>query len=265
MRSLSLLCAAVALLALPGFSQARDESRTDVTMSGRAMPGRGEIAIRARPALNEGRPRNATRIAGVGAQPVLGQSDVPIGWVQFCQERPGDCGPSGSSNAVVELTAAREAELRSVNLSINHALKPVPDIEHYGVVQRWTIPTDGMGSCHHYMLMKRRELEARGWPRSALLVTVVRTQAGIGHAILTARTSKGDLILDNLTDRIVGWNQTGYHYLMRQSGASPNTFLSLGGARSYPVATAARAAAPSLPAQWWQSTGRSRPIWHPWQ
>src|SRR4249919_1185160 len=92
----------------------------------------------------------------------------------------------------------------------------------------------GWGACHHYMLMKRQALERLGWPRSALLVTVVRTSTGEGHAVLTVRTSRGDLVLDNLTNRIVGWNQTGYRYLMRQSGSSPNIFVSLGGSRSYP-------------------------------
>ena len=104
------------------------------------------------------------------AQPVFGPSDVPVGWVQFCQERPGDCSAEGPSNEVVTLTPQRAAELASVNQRVNRTLKPVPDIEHYGVAQRWTIPTDGMGSCHHYMLMKRQALQQLGWPQSALLV-----------------------------------------------------------------------------------------------
>jgi predicted transglutaminase-like cysteine proteinase len=162
------------------------------------------------------------------AQPVLGPSAVPIGWVGFCQERPGDCRAQGPANAVVELTAAREAELNRVNLQINHTLRPVADMVHYGVAQRWTIPTDGAGSCHHYMLLKRQALMRRGWPQSALLVTVVLDHQGQGHAILTVHTTRGDLILDNLTDQILPWDATGYQYLMRQSASSPNAFDSVG-------------------------------------
>ena len=36
-----------------------------------------------------------------------------------------------------------------------------------------------------------------GWPRAALLVTVVREKNGNGHAVLTVKTDKGEFILDN--------------------------------------------------------------------
>ena len=262
MNRLSVLFASVSLLILPSIAAARDESRAasftvaTLPMASLQAMGKSEPAI-----LRQ----RVVRRRGVGAQPVYGQSDIPIGWVQFCDERPGDCGSAGPSNAVMEMTPEREAELTAVNLQVNRSLKPVSDMEHYGVVQRWTIPSDGMGSCHHYMLTKRQALERLGWPRSALLVTVVRTRSGEGHAVLTVRTSRGDLVLDNLTNRIVGWNQTGYSYLMRQSGGSPNTFVSLGGNRSFGVATASRPPAPALPSIWWQPAAAGGAVWHPWQ
>jgi predicted transglutaminase-like cysteine proteinase len=230
----------------------------------RRVASRGEMRLEDAPVSRRPVAKGA-RVRVIGAQPVIGRSDVPIGWVQFCQERPGDCTASGPSDAVVEMTPERERQLASVNLGINRALKPVSDMEHYGVVQRWTIPTDGMASCHSYMLTKRQALERLGWPRSALLVTVVRTRTGEGHAVLTARTSRGDLILDNLTSRIVGWNQTGYRYLMRQSGSSPNMFVSLAGPRSSDIAIAARSSARTLPAAWWQSAPSRSEAWHPWR
>ena len=36
-----------------------------------------------------------------------------------------------------------------------------------------------------------------GWPRQALLITVVRDKKGDGHAVLTVKTDKGEFILDN--------------------------------------------------------------------
>ena len=47
------------------------------------------------------------------------------------------------------------------------------------------------------MLLKRRMLMQAGWPREALLITVVRDKKGDGHAVLTVKTDKGEFILDN--------------------------------------------------------------------
>ena len=52
---------------------------------------------------------------------------------------------------------------------------------------------------------------------SDLLITVVRKPDGEGHAVLTVRTDKGDYVLDNLTDTVKPWEETGYRYLKRQS------------------------------------------------
>ena len=40
-----------------------------------------------------------------------------------------------------------------------------------------------------------------GWPREALLITVVRDKKGDGHAVLTVKTDKGEFILDNQDER----------------------------------------------------------------
>ncbi len=50
--------------------------------------------------------------------------------------------------------------------------------------------------------MKRKMLIERGYPRQALLITVVRDQNNEGHAILTVKTNHGEFILDNLTDEL---------------------------------------------------------------
>ncbi|TIP90705.1 MAG: hypothetical protein E5X60_27240, partial [Mesorhizobium sp.] len=54
------------------------------------------------------------------------------------------------------------------------------------------------------------------WPASALLLTVA-TLGGAGHTVLTVRTSKGDLVLDNRTGAIRNWSRTSYRYFARQS------------------------------------------------
>jgi predicted transglutaminase-like cysteine proteinase len=70
-------------------------------------------------------------------------------------------------------------------------------------------------------------LHERGWPFENLLMTVVRTAWGEGHAILTVRTSKGDFVLDNLTSKIVPWNETSYRYYKRQSSTDPKIWVAL--------------------------------------
>jgi predicted transglutaminase-like cysteine proteinase len=125
-----------------------------------------------------------------------------------------------------DATPDRRAQLDSVNRTINHEIKPVTDIELYGVADYWTIPTR-RGDCEDYVLLKRKRLMELGWPASALLITVVRDERGDGHAVLTARTQQGDFILDNKTDDIKLWQEVPYQFVMRQSYLNPRVWLSL--------------------------------------
>jgi predicted transglutaminase-like cysteine proteinase len=95
------------------------------------------------------------------------------------------------------------------------------------VVERWSYPDDGYGDCEDYVLLKRRILIQSGWPREALLVAVVRDKDGDGHAVLTVTTDKGDYVLDNQTEKILLWSETGYRFVKRQSQSNPNVWVSL--------------------------------------
>ena len=79
-----------------------------------------------------------------------------------------------------------------VNDWVNDSIAPMTDMEHWGVVEKWSYPDDGKGDCEDYVLLKRRMLMQAGWPREALLITVVRDKKGDGHAVLTVKTDKGD-------------------------------------------------------------------------
>ena len=125
--------------------------------------------------------------ASVGAD-----TSIPYGWVEFCQRYQGECEAAGKV-ADVNLTEGSLREIRQVNAFVNHAVEPVSDMEHWGVVDRWDLPMDGKGDCEDYALMKRKILIDRGYPRSALLVTVVRDAQNEGHAILTVKTNGGGI------------------------------------------------------------------------
>ena len=57
----------------------------------------------------------------------------------------------------------------------------------------------------------------RGWPESALLITVVLDEQGDGHAVLTVRTAQGDFVLDNKHSRVLLWRDVPYTFIKRQS------------------------------------------------
>jgi predicted transglutaminase-like cysteine proteinase len=87
---------------------------------------------------------------------------------------------------------------------------------------------DGKGDCEDYALMKRKLLIERGFPRQALLITVVRDQQNEGHAILTVKTNAGEFILDNLNDEVTPVNRIAYRMVKRQSQEDPNVWVALG-------------------------------------
>src|SRR6201993_4343328 len=152
----------------------------------------------------------------------------PAGWVEFCARQPGEC--ASTTTAPRDLTLSPEGwkDLVRVNKWVNETIKPLTDLEHWGVVERWSYPDDGYGDCEDYVLLKRRMLIQSGWPREALLITVVRDRHGDGHAVLTVKTDKGELILDNQNDDIRLWSDTGYRFVKRQSQADPNVWIALG-------------------------------------
>jgi predicted transglutaminase-like cysteine proteinase len=160
--------------------------------------------------------------------PVTSETRAPIGWVEFCGQNPRECagGPTAPRDVVLSPKAWRD--LAQVNTWVNNAIKPMTDLEHWGVVEKWSYPDDGYGDCEDYVLLKRRMLIQAGWPREALLITVVRDKKDEGHAVLTVKTDKGDYVLDNQAESILPWSETGYRFVKRQSQSDPNVWMSLG-------------------------------------
>jgi predicted transglutaminase-like cysteine proteinase len=157
----------------------------------------------------------------------FGQVDPPWAFKRFCDESPEECAARQPAKTFIH-SPRRLEELDEVNRRVNRAISPETDIEHYGVEDYWTIPKDGRGDCEDYALLKRHLLIAMGWPTSELLMTAVLLDNGEGHAVLTARTPAGDLILDNRAREIKIWYQTNYNFKMRQSQKDPRVWLDLG-------------------------------------
>ena len=144
---------------------------------------------------------------------------------------PKECAAAASAPRDVVLTTKAWKDLVRVNKWVNDSIKPMTDMDHWGVVEKWSYPDDGYGDCEDYVLLKRRMLMQAGWPREALLITVVRDKKGDGHAVLTVKTDKGEFILDNQEEEVLLWSETGYRFVKRQSQTDPNIWVALGDPR----------------------------------
>lgn len=171
------------------------------------------------------------------SMPMGPAANPPVGYGAFCRSFPAECVARGS-HAPVPLDAARWSELMQVNAAVNAAVQPVTDLAHYRAEEVWTLPAD-RGDCEDYVLLKRRLLIQRGWPSGALLVTVAFDEFGDGHAVLVARTSRGELVLDNKVEAILPWQRTPYRYVKRQSVADPQRWVWIGDPRRPAPTTAA--------------------------
>ncbi len=155
----------------------------------------------------------------------------PIGWVEFCADRPLECKVTPTLPRDIVLTNKAWSDLVRINTWVNDNIRPMTDTDHWGVVEKWSYPDDSYGDCEDYALLKRRMLVEAGWPREALLMTVVREKSGSGHAVLTVKTDKGEFILDNQEEKILLWSETSYRFVKRQSQTDPNRWVSLGDPR----------------------------------
>lgn len=167
-----------------------------------------------------------------------GEARPILAWTDFCRRLPSECAVDISEPDVIALTPKVWATITSVARKVNGFIKPVTDEAHWGMADKWDIPEDGSGDCEDIQILKRKLLAEAGLPRRAMRMTVVLDDKHEGHAVLTIRTDRGDFVLDNKTDAVLPWFQTGYIFVKRES---PDTvaWVSLGGAVS-PTVTANR-------------------------
>jgi predicted transglutaminase-like cysteine proteinase len=190
----------------------------------------GEHTAYGGPAMSSGRAAYA---------PVGSVTRPPIGWVEFCIRYKPECQTKPSTPRDIVLTPKAWSDMVKVNDWANENIKPITDLEHWGVVEEWDYPDDGYGDCEDYVLLKRRMLTQAGWPREALLITVVRDKKGDGHSVLTVKTNRGEFILDNQESQILAWNKTGYRFVKRQSQSDPNVWVALGEPHGAPATASA--------------------------
>ena len=148
----------------------------------------------------------------VEASPAL----APFQHVRFCLRYPSDCKSDPTENGRIELTTENSELLKRVNRDVNATI--VSTVKRHGPEfgDSWTI-APSMGDCNDYAVTKRHELLRSGLPARALRLSAVKTSSGMGHLVLVVATTKGDLVLDNLTEAVVPWQRTDYRWLKIQS------------------------------------------------
>jgi predicted transglutaminase-like cysteine proteinase len=159
-------------------------------------------------------------------QTVAGKTSVPVGHLEFCNSRPSECRAHDQVVPATTLTDTTWQQLVSINSYYNQNIVPVTDMDLYRVDEFWTYP-NGYGDCEDFVLIKRRDLINAGWHPSTLMIAVVRETNGNGHAVLIARTDRGDLVLDNQDGQIRLWNETSYKFLKRQSQANAGEWVDM--------------------------------------
>ena len=181
------------------------------------------------------------KIAALPLAPELQASALArptVAWSEFCQRVPSECSINLSEPEKIKLTWATWNTIKAINNRVNGSIISLSDQDHWGVADRWDLPNDGYGDCEDIQLLKRKLLAEQGLPRRAMRMTVVIDDRGEGHAVLMMRTDRGDFILDNKTNAILPWDQTGFTFSKRE-GHDSTAWVSLGGVAS-PIATANR-------------------------
>ena len=158
---------------------------------------------------------------------VVGPAGPTHAWIRFCESHPHECRIDLSQPARISLNSQAWAILTQVNERVNASVLAVTDQDHWGVLDRWDFPGDGLGDCEDIQLLKRKLLVEAGLPHRAMRMAAVIDDQGQGHAVLMILTDRGDFILDNKRNAILPWRRTGYAFVKRE-GTYSRAWVALG-------------------------------------
>jgi predicted transglutaminase-like cysteine proteinase len=177
-------------------------------------------------------------VRATGSIQVVGPAGPTHAWIRFCESQPNECRVDLTQPARISLTPQVWATLTQVNERVNSIILAVTDQDHWGVLDRWDFPDDGLGDCEDIQLLKRRLLAGAGLSQRAMRMAAVIDEQGQGHAVLMVLTDRGDFILDNKRNTILPWRRTGYAFIKRE-GTNGRSWVALGD-QPAPISTANR-------------------------
>jgi predicted transglutaminase-like cysteine proteinase len=167
------------------------------------------------------------RVRANGPIQVVGPAGPTHAWMRFCDSHPHECRVDLSQPARISLNPQVWAILMQVNERVNSSILAVTDQDHWGIIDRWDYPDDGLGDCEDIQLLKRKLLVGAGLPKRAMRMAAVIDEQGQGHAVLMVLTDHGDFILDNKRNAILPWRRTGYTFIKRE-GTNSGSWVALG-------------------------------------
>ena len=149
---------------------------------------------------------------------------APEGASGLCRQHAWACKKAGGG-AMPDRSVLKLAG--QINVTVNRRVRAVSDRQQYGVEEVWALPTRRGGDCEDFALLKKKELIAAGMrPQDLLIATVLDRKRG-SHAVLVLRTSSGDYVLDNLSNRIKPWRETGYSFIRMQNPQNPDRWVAV--------------------------------------
>ena len=163
--------------------------------------------------------------AGASSQAFLPQRmhiQAPDGAEGLCRKYSWACSQARRSG---QLTQQDLQRVSVINKQINSSTRAVDDQSQYRRTEYWALPSARGGDCEDFALLKKRELIQAGIAPNRLLIATVLDRGRGGHAVLVLRTDTGDVVLDNLTNRILPWSKTRYTFLRMQDPRSPNRWI----------------------------------------
>jgi predicted transglutaminase-like cysteine proteinase len=145
----------------------------------------------------------------------------PLSHVRFCMMHPIECQRAADeTREPVELNDFAMADLAEVNARVNRQIRPqAKNLNDFSSAQ-WALAPDA-GDCNDFAVTKRQALINLGWPVSSVLLATVRTSWGEGHLVVVVRTTRGDMVLDNLQPNVTPLSSTRYTWLSIQSASDP--------------------------------------------
>ena len=153
-----------------------------------------------------------------------GGAPAPTGAQTICQTYAWACARSAATRATGEDVLQRVA---AVNTRVNRSVRAIEDDRQYGVTEHWALPTSTGGDCEDFALLKKRELVSLGVDPRRLLIATVLDRKRNPHAVLVYRSDEGDLVLDNLTNKIRTWRETRYVFLQMQDPERPTAWVNV--------------------------------------
>jgi predicted transglutaminase-like cysteine proteinase len=160
----------------------------------------------------------------------------------LCRAEPETCRPEEKRFAAI-LDTAREQEGRArlghINRAVNLAVRPISDLQRFGVVDHWSAPMEtlqaGGGDCEDYAILKFMVLREAGFSDADLKLLIVRSPGSpTAHAVLAVRNDGEWLVLDNRGFALVRLNDSPYRMLTQFSIEPAVTLVASAGGADLP-------------------------------